>query len=148
MGSYDKMPKGWEESTDEPWLPQHAIGCRSKWSGADRTREGSNGLHWHETTDVVRSCQQAGADEARGIEVWPCGWLLEGRYDDGSVFTYPCPMPMRVTGPGRVECDGGHEHVDAQQRYNEGWDYADEDEADGLVRAGTRPVDMQGRPLR
>jgi hypothetical protein len=134
MGSYDRMPEGYDGPS-----PEHVIWCNSRWS--------CKGLkHAHRTADEVRLCYQAAIDERAGMEVWPCSWLLEGRYDDGSAFTYECMLPTRYTdGRGSYQCDGGHDHVPAQVRYEQGWDYCTEDEAEGLMRAGTVPVGMDGK---
>jgi hypothetical protein len=116
---------------DGPPVP-HRIRCRSGW-------EGCTGQH--ATAAEVKSCFQARADGA-----WPCSWLLEGRYDDGSRHTYACGAPTRYTDErGSYECDRGHDHVPADVRYEQGWEYAeDADEAKRLVRAGVRPVQLDG----
>jgi hypothetical protein len=131
MGSFDRTPEGY----DGPAFP-HVINCNSKWNGADR--------HQHENVAEVRECFQAAADEKRGIRVWPCSWLLEGRYDDGSVFTYECRAPTRYTDErDSYACTRGHDHTPAEVRVEQGWDYAeDAQEAAQLARAGVRPVPM------
>ena len=116
------------------------IFCNSKWGGQAR--------HDHQAVEEVRECYQAARDEAAGTPVWQCGWLLEGRYDDGSRYTFPCEAPARFT-PERAEgsyaCTRGHDHIPAEVRYAEGWDYAaDEDEAELLRRHGTQAVAMNG----
>lgn len=133
MGSFDQMP----EDYDGP-PPQHAIQCNSKWSArSDR--------HEHASVEEVRVCFEAAIDEAKGMQVGPCSWLLEGRYDDGSKFSYPCEAPTRYTDErGSYECTARHSHVPADVRQEQGWDYADEDEAAGLMRNGVRPVRMDG----
>jgi hypothetical protein len=137
MGSYDLVP----EDYDGPPFP-HEIVCNSRWVGQER--------HTHERVEQVRVCFEAAHDEARGIEVWPCSWLLEGRYDDGSIFTFECGQPTRFTperGDGAYECLAGHDHVPAWVRDAQGWDYAeDPDEAKQLAQAGTRPVQLDGKP--
>jgi hypothetical protein len=135
MGSYDQVPEGYDGPP-----PEHAICCNSKWS--------HKGLrHTHRTVDEVRGCCKAAADERAGTEVWPCSWLLEGHYDDGTSYTYECMLPTRYTGTdGSYECDGGHSHVPAQVRFEQGWDYAEDGhEAQRLARAGVRPVGMDGK---
>lgn len=135
MGSFDRMPDDYEGPP-----PAHVIYCDSKWS--------HKGLrHTHESAELVKLCYAAAADERAGKEVWPCSWLLEGRYDDGSAFTYECMLPTRFTREdGSYECDGGHDHVPAQTRCEEGWDYAgDVEEATGMMRHGVRAVQPDGK---
>jgi hypothetical protein len=135
MGSFDRMP----EDYDGP-PPEHVIWCNSKWS--------HKGLrHTHRTVDEVTSCCKAAADERAGTEVWPCSWLLEGRYDDGTPYTYECMLPTRFTGTdGSYQCIGGHDFVPAQTRFEQGWDYTDDpEEALGLMKHGVRPVQANGQ---
>lgn len=138
MGSYDRMP----EDYDGP-APEHVIKCTSGWSGAFGLR------HEHKTVDLVRACYLAAKDQKDGIEVWPCSWLLEGRYDDGSKFHFECGLPTRyddTAQDGSYECDGGHSHVPAQARFEQGWDYTEDlAEAEGMMRHGVRPVQMNGQ---
>jgi hypothetical protein len=131
MGSFDRVPEGY----DGP-APAHAINCNSKWGGIER--------HQHESVAQVRECFQAAADEKDGMDVWPCSWLLEGRYDDGSVFYYECGAPTRYTGNrGSYECTRKHDHTPVEVRDEQGWDYAeDAQEAAQLAHAGVRPVPM------
>lgn len=137
MGSYDRMPEGY----DGP-APEHVITCNSRWS--HRAEK-----HSHPSAELVKVCYLAAADERKGIEVWPCSWLLEGRYDDNTPFSYPCNLPTRYTperGEGCYECAGGHDHVPPELRYAEGWDYTDDpEEALGLMKNGTVPVQMSGQ---
>lgn len=115
--------------------------CNSRWSGKER--------HAHTTVGEVRLCFEAARDEAKGIPVWECGWLLEGRYDDGSTYAYPCELPARYTDDrGSYACAGGHDFVPTQVRMEQGWDYAaDEDEACLLRRYGTDAVAMNGSSI-
>ena len=137
MGSFDRMP----EDYDGP-APEHVILCNSKWSHEPER-------HTHPTVERVMLCYAAARDEARGMMVWPCTWLLEGRYDDGSKFTYECRLPTRYDAEaqdGSYACAGGHDFVPPETRYEQGWDYAaDEGEAILLGRAGVRPVQMDGK---
>jgi hypothetical protein len=130
MGSFDRMP----EDYDGP-APEHVIWCNSRWSHTPER-------HTHPTVELVKLCCAAAKFEKAGTEVWPCTWLLEGRYDDGSVFTYECGLPTMFTDErGSYECAGGHDHVPAEVRLEEGWDYAgDLEEARGMARHGVRPV--------
>jgi len=137
MGSFDRMP----EDYDGP-PPEHVIVCNSKWSHLPEK-------HSHPTVDLVKACYQAARDQQGGIEVWPCSWLLEGRYDDGSIFHYACGLPTRYDDTrqdGSYHCDGGHDHVPAEVRYAEGWDYTDDpDEALGMMKHGVLPVRPDGK---
>lgn len=138
MGSYDREPGDWGRYSDAAWRPPHVIYCDSKWVGRER--------HEHSTVAEVRGCFAAAADAARGVQAWPCTWLLEGRYDDGSTFTFECGAPTReVNSLGCTACDNGHEHVPAQVRAAQGWDYAaDEGEAALLREHGAQAVAMNG----
>lgn len=138
MGSWDRAPEGFYEFGDGIWMPPHAIVCNSKWNGQER--------HDHRTVAGVRACFEAAHDVARGIEVWPCGWLMEGRYDDGSIYTYPCEAPTRYTdGQGSFECAAGHNHSPAWVCEQQGWTYAeDEEEAKRLRGLGVDVVSMRG----
>lgn len=138
MGSYDRQPDGWNDFSDTSWNPPHVIFCDSKWLGKDR--------HSHRTAAEVRECYLAAHDKAAGTEVWECGWLLEGRYDDGTTYAYPCDAPTRYTDEhGSYECLSGHGHVPAEVRQAEGWDYAsDAEEAAYLRRNGVDAVSALG----
>lgn len=137
MGDYDRQPEGWGDYADVAWAPPHVIFCASGYP--------EPGRHEHQSVAEVRDCYQAASDVRQGILVWPCGWLKEGRYDDGSKYSYPCEAQTRYTDErGSYECAAGHTHVPAELRWEQGWDYADEDEAEDLMRAGVRPVRMDG----
>lgn len=75
----------------------------------------------------------------------PCDWLMDtGRYDeDGQKVIRECAHPSWVDERG-WRCAAGHEHVTAEIRYAERWDYADPDEAPAMARKGIRPVHMDG----
>lgn len=137
MGSFDRMPEDYEGPP-----PEHVIACNSKWShNAER--------HSHPAVELVKLCYRAAADEKAGVQVWPCSWLLEGRYDDNSTFTYECGLPTRyddTAQDGSYQCDGGHDFVPAQTRSEQGWDYTDDpEEALGLMKHGVRPVQPNGQ---
>jgi hypothetical protein len=97
-------------------------------------------------------------------EIVPCTWLIERRHarycqvpfeaecgycEENAIEQVDCGAGMYVlrdqaTGQ-RVgwECADGHQHVSAQVRFEQGWEYADGDgEADRLARAGVQPVPM------
>lgn len=138
MGSFDRQPKDWNDYADAAWAPEHVIFCNSGYPEAGR--------HEHRTVDEVRDCYQAASDIKQGILVWPCEWLLEGRYDDGSKYSYPCEAQTRYTDErGSYKCTAGHDHTPVELRWEQGWDYAgDEGEAYLLARAGVMPVRMDG----
>jgi len=81
----------------------------------------------------------------------PCGWLVERTvswYDEetgdgeGYDVVEECGAAAVYTDRG-FTCDAGHSHVTAEVRWNEGWDYAEDDgEALRLSRAGTEPRDF------
>ena len=126
MGDYN-IPDDYEG------LVLHRILCRSRW-------EGCRGQHV--TVAEVRQCF-----EAKRTGAWPCSWLIEDRYDDGSPRTFECGAPTQYTdGQGSYECTAGHDFVPPEVRARQGWDYAaDRDEAAGLAKAGVRPVQMDGK---
>jgi hypothetical protein len=136
MGSYE-LP----EDYDGP-APLRSLWCSAKWEGRPERHQ-----HFGDNPKVliaeIRACAEARLLEGYGIQVGPCGDLLEGRNEDGA-YTYPCAAPMWNTAEGTWSCAYGHSHVDAQTRHGQGWDYADEDEADVLMRYGVRPMAMNG----
>lgn len=77
----------------------------------------------------------------------PCTWMIAtGRYsEDGAEIIRDCGHPSWCDERG-WRCAAGHEHVRAEIRADEGWDYADADEAAALAAAGVRPVHMDGKP--
>jgi hypothetical protein len=104
MGSYDRVPEGYDGPP-----PEHVIACNSKLYGQER--------HTHPTVELVKLCYAAARDEKAGRAVWPCSWLMQGRYDDGSTFTYECGLPTRfcdILQDSFYQCDGGHGYVPAQ----------------------------------
>lgn len=134
MGSWDFMG---DADYDGPALP-HAIRCNSKWAGKDR--------HEHRTIAEVQACFRAALDEANGVQVWECGWLLEGRYDDGSIYTFECGAPSRFTDEhGSYKCEAGHDHIALVVQAARGIAYAsDLEEARGLAKNGVVPLTMAG----
>lgn len=70
-------------------------------------------------------------------QVEPCGDLVPDGYDEcGTLQTKECGAHATFTRRGH-SCEAGHEYVSMEARYNEGWDYAeDEQEAAMLAQAG------------
>lgn len=134
MGSYDKMP----DDYDGP-APEHAIWCNSRWSHRPER-------HTHKDVSLVRLCYAAAADEATGIDVWPCSWGMRAYNEDGS-YTVECGLPARYTDErGSYACIGGHDHIPAQVMYEQGLAYTDDaPEAVGLARSGVTPLQMNGK---
>lgn len=100
-------------------------------------REAHAETTYHGTIEEVRAC-------FRG-ETWACTWLL-GRTEyteDGPMLrTWECgAASWHLAGDRGYTCEAGHEHVYAEVRADEGWEYAeDEDEARRLASVGVMPV--------
>lgn len=96
----------------------------------------------HEAVQALRWVRDQGAVEA----VFPCGWLVDVGCEDGS-WIVPCGNVAVGTARG-WECYGGHAHVTAEARFEEGWDYVDADDVEAM-RSGAflptfLPVNMDG----
>lgn len=88
---------------------------------------------YHATTAAVKAC-------CIGDGVCSNVLLAGGRSEDGELYVIECGHAQHITKRGH-HCDGGCDYVDMETRYNEGWEYAeDEDEAKALARAGVTPV--------
>jgi hypothetical protein len=75
-----------------------------------------------------------------------CTWLSElpGYNEDGEKDIVECGAALHVTDRG-WHCNNGHDHVTAEIRQAEAWDYAsDEGEARELRRYGVDAVAMSG----
>jgi hypothetical protein len=99
----------------------------------------------HTAVEAVRRCH---ADET-----FTCGWQYQARDrygvlrdEDGQEIILECDALAWDNGRAIV-CENGHEHVNAEARHREGWDYADEEEGPGLMRAGVFPIAMDGTGL-
>ena len=90
----------------------------------------------------VRACYES------KLGVGGCGWLVSLGFDDcGGEIIRECGAHLTMSDRG-WSCEGGHEHVYAEVRWSEGWDYcADEGEAILLRRAGVDAVAMNGGPI-
>lgn len=104
----------------------------------------------HHTVAQVRVCgTQLYTDPETQItvEAWPCEWMIRfWDAEDGETRVRDCGHPAWATRRG-TNCVAGHEHVRAEVRMDEGWDYADDDEAGALAAAGVVPVQMDGKPF-
>jgi len=116
---------------DEDRVP-HTIRCTSKWGTC-------NGAH--ATAGEVKDCWR----KVRTPGAFPCSWLIELRYDDGSIYHAECGALSLETAHG-YSCEAGHSHMDMQYMAERGMAYAeDSEEARRLISVGVQPLDMQGR---
>lgn len=113
--------------------------CTSKWTGC-------NGGHG--TIAELKTCFAWGHRQAAGEEVFPCNWLVEDRYDDGSAFTRDCGALAHPI-EGGFTCERGHEHRSEQWMHDHGMAYAsDELEAAALTRQGVQALLPDGSPFQ
>lgn len=97
----------------------------------------------HHSVEAVRRCYAG--------EASPCGWQYHARDrwgfvtdEDGERIVLECKALAWDTGRALV-CEDGHEHVWAEARAAEGWDYAeDAEEARRLAKVGVASVGMDG----
>lgn len=97
----------------------------------------------HADVTEVRECYL-------GPQTWRCDWLFGVRHpEDGEIYAVPCGARAWYLPAGRgYTCAAGHEHIYAEVRAAEGFDYAaDEVEAGLLAGRGVRPVAMNGGPI-
>jgi len=112
----------------------------------------------HASLAEVRQCA-AEHHSGKRCAPWKCSWLVErpfcrqpecGMCEDGGHPPTECGAWSRqlFNAAGReigYECTVGHDHIDAQARMEEGWDYAaDPGEAALLAKYGTEPRHMDG----
>jgi hypothetical protein len=88
-----------------------------------------------------------------GFCVFPCGWL----YQVPTYTLYPADAEWYPDSPSDVYttlacsalaigderswvCEHGHEHVHAEARHNEGWDYYDDDEIAAFTTGNALPA--------
>jgi hypothetical protein len=82
----------------------------------------------HHYAATARACSQD--------RTFVCDWLVQlpgQEYTDFEPIIRECGATAVVTERG-FECEAGHEHVNAETRDAEGWDYAS-DEEEAAVRA-------------
>jgi hypothetical protein len=146
-GGWDVIVEAW---TDEDIAS--AIGAARTLKGAIKKLAPVIDVYSERQADAVISAgeeqgrEAAPADEPAG-DTWVCGWLIEaGRHpEDGETIIRECQARAFATDTGWA-CEAGHEHVTAEVRVREGWDYAsDEGEAAQLAKYGTEPVQMDGK---
>jgi hypothetical protein len=92
----------------------------------------------HYAVSTVRLCYSS-------VPTFTCDWQYEETYnEDGERPVLECGALAWEDRRG-VYCENGHEHIHAEVRANEGWDYAeDEQEAGALLALGVRSVGMDG----
>jgi hypothetical protein len=97
----------------------------------------------HTAVGLVKACYQGNT----GL----CGWQynVPTHYspeaeDFIDAYTAECDALSWWDERGTY-CEAGHEHVNAQARHDEGWDYAEDiDEATNLRKHGIQAVSMRG----
>lgn len=100
----------------------------------------------HHSVEAVRRCYAGTAH--------PCGWQSEARDrwgalrdEDGQPIIHECTALSWDNGRA-FACEAGHEHVHADVRDAEGWDYADgPTEAHRLALVGVDSVGMDGNSI-
>jgi hypothetical protein len=113
----------------------HLIRCRSAWPAC-------NG--GHATAARVRACYEASRTEG----AWPCSWLTEARYDDGSIYHTECGAVTQYTDDeGSYACERGHDFIPPEVLARRHQAYAEDDaEARQLSRQGVQPLAITGGP--
>lgn len=94
----------------------------------------------HASVEAVRACFLA-------QQIWTCDWHVPVRNDeDGEEYAVECGgMAWFLPDDRGYTCEYGHEHIDAEVRRRERWDYvADSQEAGLLAGRGVHPVAMNG----
>lgn len=91
----------------------------------------------HSSVATVWACGQG--------NVFACGDLVERWLSDGGLGMERVVIECGADAIGDDDgwsCAAGHAYVSMQVRASQGWDYADEDEAIGMLMAGVEPVRM------
>lgn len=99
---------------------------------------------YHENVAAVAACHRG--------ETWACTWLngwTEYTEDGPALVTEECgALSWYLPGDRGYTCEAGHEHIHAEVRDREGWDYAEDvAEARRLATVGVASVGMDGRPI-
>ncbi len=133
------MPVAFDEE-GEPLTPM--IRCTSGWGGRPAFQENGKGLpHHHASAAEVKDCYR----KVRTPGGFPCSWLIELPYDDGTTCAVECGALSLETEHG-YSCEAGHSHTDAQYMAEQGLAYAsDDEEARRLMKAGVQPLTMVGQ---
>lgn len=109
----------------------------------NRARHASGQPEHHATIDAVRACYLES-------ETWPCTWLMSYTHpEDGEIRTVECAgLSWFLLDNRGYICEHGHEHIYAEVRAVERWDYAaDPEEAGLLAGRGVRPIAMDGTAI-
>ncbi|HET9144081.1 hypothetical protein [Actinophytocola sp.] len=102
----------------------------------------------HATVDNVRRCYlDPDAEICNWLIEIPAHWVEEIE-DIVDAQIVECGALAWELPDGRGwTCEAGHEHIHAEVRDQEGWDYAEDlDEANRLAKVGVASVQMDGRP--
>jgi hypothetical protein len=95
----------------------------------------------HAEVATVRACYAG--------DVFPCAWLVEDAYRDQDGFIERSLVECGAAAVGDERgwhCEAGHDHVNAETRAAEGWDYAsDMEEAAGRAKYGHASVLADGK---
>lgn len=99
----------------------------------------------HDSVAATRACHTG--------DLFACHWMVEkwvGWTDEetgqseGDMQVVDCGAEAIATERGWT-CAAGHEHVTAEARHAEGWEYAEDwGEAKNLAAAGVEPLTMSG----
>lgn len=102
----------------------------------------------HDRVDAVRACAAGTLTTCPWLVDVPRHWVVideeTGETDYVDATTRECGAEAVITERGWC-CAVGHEHVNAETRRAEGWDWAEEyDEALALAAAGVEPRTIDG----
>ncbi|WNV83108.1 hypothetical protein [Umezawaea sp. Da 62-37] len=106
----------------------------------NRKRHADDAPAVHDSVDAVRACFLA-------EQIWTCDWQVPARNDeDGEDYAVDCGgLAWFLPDDRGYTCEYGHEHIHAEVRRRERWDYAaDPQEAGLLAGRGIQPVAMNG----
>lgn len=111
----------------------HEIRCGNRAGHASKVAE------YHRTVEGVRRCFAGTAA--------PCDWHVMVPTEDGpqAMACYQISGAVAWETDRGWECESGHEHVRAEVRDAEGWDYAEDDgDVKALAYGFKMPVGMDG----